>query len=40
MLLSEGGLKSVVSVMKSLEENPAIQENGCRILGNLAVNGK
>ncbi|KAK7091953.1 hypothetical protein V1264_009569 [Littorina saxatilis] len=35
--LTEGGLKTVVTVMKSLDENPAIQENGCRILGNMAV---
>ncbi|XP_076457261.1 uncharacterized protein LOC143291298 [Babylonia areolata] len=37
-LLTSGGLKTVVAVMKSLEENPAIQENGCRTLGNMAVN--
>ncbi|KAL8581342.1 hypothetical protein ACOMHN_034421 [Nucella lapillus] len=37
-LLTSGGLKTVVTVMKSLDENPAIQENGCRTLGNMAVN--
>lgn len=37
MLASEG-LKYVIAVMKALEENPAIQESGCRILGNMAVN--
>ncbi|KAK7464574.1 hypothetical protein BaRGS_00037884 [Batillaria attramentaria] len=36
-MLYDGGVRSVVSVMRSFLENRTIQGHGCRILGNMAV---
>ncbi|XP_067664557.1 uncharacterized protein [Haliotis asinina] len=37
-ILKKGGVRSVVAIMDLHPEDIAIQEHGCRILGNLAVN--
>ncbi|XP_046377766.2 uncharacterized protein LOC124149956 isoform X1 [Haliotis rufescens] len=37
-ILRKGGVRSVVTIMDVHPEDIAIQEHGCRILGNLAVN--
>ncbi|XP_069115405.1 uncharacterized protein [Argopecten irradians] len=37
-LVKSGGVRSVVNIMTSFPDSPELQEHGCRILGNVAVN--